>query len=105
MALSGEVRAARTAGKKPPTRPIPQAQASDQAMIGAVGWKENTTSDQLEKLTIEKCTNPMARDAAAPTIPPATARATASRRNDIRMLDREKPSARSVPISFSRLAT
>ena len=84
--MSGDVRAARTAGKNPPRSPMPQAKTSAVTMTLGVGSKEKTISDQLAMLTIEKRTKAIAIEAAAPTAPPTAARMTASRRNDARML-------------------
>src|SRR5512141_816973 len=81
------------------------AKISDETMMSGRGSKLKTSSDQLAKLTIENFTSPMSSDASAPSTPPTAASSTDSSRNDDRMLRREKPSARSVPTSWLRLAT
>src|ERR1019366_2407701 len=69
MACKGDVRAARMAGKSPPTSPMPHAKTSEIVMTRSVGSKEKTISDQLAMLIIENCTKPMSIEAAAPTAP------------------------------------
>jgi hypothetical protein len=54
MALRGEVRAARTAGSRPPKRPIPQAKTRAVVSTRGVASNEKTISDQLDMFTIEK---------------------------------------------------
>src|SRR5450432_1443069 len=105
MACKGDVRAARMAGKSPPTSPMPHAKTSEIVMTRSVGSKEKTISDQLAMLIIENCTKPMSIEAAAPTAPPTIESITASSKNDESTLRRENPSARNVPISRWRLAT
>ena len=70
-----------------------------------MGSNPKTSSDQVLALSIVILTAFMAIDAMAPIDPPARARTSDSSRNENRMLLREKPSARSVPISRLRPAT
>ena len=74
-------------------------------MIAGVGSNVKAISDQVPALSIVIFTNDRPSDAAAPTRPPMVASTIDSRRNEVRMLLREKPSARSVPISRWRFAT
>lgn len=61
------MRAARTAGKKPPSTPITIEAISAVRMMRGVGSKVNTTSEKLAKFIIEKRTFDSANDARAPT--------------------------------------
>src|SRR4029077_12326741 len=82
IASTGEVRAALSAGKKPPNTPITPPTASAPSKISGVGSNEIVISDQELKFIIEKCTKPIASDASAPTAPPISANSTDSSRND-----------------------
>ncbi len=78
------------------TRPV--------ARLEGVIWKANASSLKFAPLVAE--VTPLAgRASMQPSIPPRKARTTDSITNARRMLRREKPSARRVPISRVRAAT
>ena len=101
MALARGRRGRAHRGEEAPPRPIAREDHGEHD--AGVGSNEKTISDQLAKFTIENCTNPSSSEAGAHA-PPHRASTTASSRKDTRMLPRENPSARSVPISRCRLA-
>jgi hypothetical protein len=69
------------------------------------GENENVTSDQVAKFIIEILNWLMTSEPSVPTTPPRSASTTASNTNEVRIAKREKPSARSVPISRWRWET
>jgi hypothetical protein len=97
IASIGLTRAARIAGRKPLTTPMKPARRMARTRIAGVGSNEKTISDHVPALSIVIFTNLRASAAIAPTLPPRTASTIDSSKNDVRMLAREKPSARSVP--------
>src|SRR6478736_8959043 len=101
----GAVRAARTAGKKPPTRPMKAPTPTDKRRMKAEGLKENVTSCQVAKFIIEKDTPDMARLARAPKQAPPKASTIDSTMKATSTAKRENPSACKVPISRERWLT
>jgi hypothetical protein len=99
------IRAARAAGKKPPTNPIANANANDHTTIDGVNLKLNASSAKVWKLVVEIESACMKLAARRPTTPPSNPSSNASVRNAIRIAARENPTARNVPISLVREAT
>src|SRR5690606_7127918 len=105
IASTGETRAARRAGKKPPRMPMAAPNTNAMASSSGFGSKPNVTSWKVAKFIIETSANESRNAEKSPQSPPIEARTTASRRNENKIEVREKPSARSVPISRCRCAT
>src|SRR5207249_2445005 len=99
------MRAARAAGRKPPAKPIASAKAIDATTIDGVSVNENASSANVWKFVVE-IDNACMNDAATrPATPPNKPSSNDSPRNATRIAFREKPSARSVPISATLEAT
>src|SRR5262249_46053708 len=102
-------RAARAAGKKPPTRPIARAKKSPPAISSGVMRKLNRTSEKVRKFIVPVG---LVRNRlntrnvkTTPRTPPARHSRRASITKERRIERREKPIARRVPISRVRLET
>ena len=74
-------------------------------MIAGVSVNENAISANVWKFIVEIWIACISDAAARPTMPPSSPSSSASTRNATRIAAREKPSARSVPISAVREAT
>ena len=98
-------RAARAAGRKPPTTPMINANANDLRMISRFRIKLNANSEKDCQFMVEMVKNCMKDAIVKPMMPPAAPSINASTRNAERMFMRRKPNARKVPISVARLAT
>src|SRR5213080_2704639 len=98
-------RAARTAGRKPPTTPI--TTANTRALLTTPGDSANPKpiSEKLWKLMTEIRANDSRAASATPSAPPTSASITDSSRNAPRTLRRPNPRARKVPTSTVRFAT
>src|SRR6187549_1419 len=102
MASIGEVRAALSAGKKPPKIPIAAPATSEPISTLGVGANENDTSCQVEKFIIEMRAKLSKSEAPTPKSPPTRARKVDSTTNEVRIANLEKPNARNVPTSRLR---
>src|SRR5450755_2624860 len=98
-------RAARAAGRNPPTKPMPSANISAARTMPGVSTKRNASSAKVWKFMVEIEIACMNEAHTMPITPPMSPRSSDSPRNAVRMAARENPSARSVPISLVRLAT
>ena len=82
IALSGEVRAARMAGKKPPSSPIPPANTSAVMSTRASARTRRRSPTSSRSSSSRSARSPSPATPRAPTAPPTTPRSTASSRND-----------------------
>src|SRR5256886_6731503 len=98
-------RAARTAGRKPPTMPITTAKISALVMTPGDSANPKPISEKLPKLRVETRAKDSSEASPTPAAPPAVASSTDSTRNAVSTLRRWNPKARRVPTSTTRLAT
>src|ERR671915_2226603 len=98
-------RAARTAGRKPPTNPINKAKAREIAAIQGDRTNEKASSANEEKFRVEMVKNCRKDASSNPKTPPEREIRKDSARKARRMLRRRNPNARKVPISVVRFAT
>src|SRR5437899_1086261 len=98
-------RAARAAGRKPPTTPITTAKTRARAITPGESANPNPISEKLWKLTTEIRSKDSSAANATPTAPPTSASITDSTRNAPKTLRRLNPRARRVPTSTVRFAT
>src|SRR5262245_57026411 len=101
----GDSLLARQAGKNPPRIPITAAKMNADTILVQFGSNVTVTSDHVIMFIVGNRTRPSASDSTVPTAAPATARRIDSSRNDVKIWNREKPSALSVPISLDRFCT
>src|SRR5207244_11561717 len=104
-ALTMLSRAARTAGRKPPTTPITTAKTRARAITPGESANPNPISEKLWKLTTEIRSNDRSAASATPRAPPTSASTTDSTRNAPKTLRRLNPRARRMPTSTVRFAT
>src|SRR5437588_824919 len=104
-ALTMLSRAARTAGRKPPTTPITTAKTRALVMTPGDSANPKPISEKLPKLRVETRAKDKSDASPTPAAPPAIASSTDSTRNAVSTLRRWNPRARSVPTSTTRLAT
>src|SRR5215204_1118825 len=98
-------RDARSAGKKPPIRPMSREKPTDVAMIEGDNANEKASSENEPKFNVEMLKNCNKEAKPSPAMPPAKDNTKDSPKKASRMLRRKKPKARNVPISTVRLAT
>src|SRR5882762_1012954 len=98
-------RAARSAGRNPPTIPITKAKIMADAITLGERAKPTATSEKLAKLSVEIRAKESSEARPMPAAPPAIASTIDSARNATRMLRRWNPRARIVPTSTTRFAT
>src|SRR3989440_1286211 len=98
-------RAARAAGRNPPTNPMPSANTNAARTMPGVSTKRKASSAKVWKFIVEIDSACMNDAHTTPITPPMSPSSNDSTRNATRIAAREKPSARSVPISLVRLAT
>src|SRR6266487_325649 len=98
-------RAARAAGRTPPTMPMTTAQISARVTTPGDNAKPHPISEKLPKLSVETRANESSEASPNPAAPPASASTIDSARNAARMLRRWNPRARIVPTSTIRFAT
>ena len=99
------MRAARAAGRNPPTKPIASAKPSEAATMPGVSANENASSAKVWKFIVEIENACMNEAATRPARPPTNPSSSDSTRKAARIAVRGNPSARSVPISPVRAAT
>src|SRR5439155_904661 len=104
-ALTMLSRAARTAGRKPPTTPITTAKIRARVTTPGDNANPKPISEKLWKLTTEIRSKDSSAASATPRAPPTSASITDSTRNAPRTLRRLNPRARRVPTSIVRFAT
>src|SRR5205085_3342369 len=104
-ALTMLSRAARTAGRKPPTTPITTAKITARMTTPGDNANPKPISEKLWKLTTEIRSNDSSAASATPRAPPTSASSTDSTRNAPNTLRRLNPRARRVPTSIVRFAT
>src|SRR5207247_2470511 len=98
-------RAARTAGRKPPTNPITTAKISALTITPGESAKPKPISEKLVKLTTEIRSKDRSAASPTPRAPPTSASTIDSTRKAASTLRRLNPTARNVPTSTVRLAT
>src|SRR5262245_37400136 len=99
------LRAAARAGKSPPSAPTIRAKATPAAIAGGPTRKLNAISLKVAKLPTAVVRLFSGSASRQPRMPPINDNNSDSSRKLSRMLTRENPSARKVPISVARRAT
>src|SRR5437899_4912310 len=98
-------RAARAAGRNPPTMPITMANVSAAPITPGDSANPKPISEKLWKLMTEIRSKDRRAASATPMAPPTSASTTDSTKNAPKTLRRRKPRARRVPTSTVRFAT
>src|SRR5256885_9875996 len=98
-------RAARAAGRNPPTMPITMANVSAAPITPGDSANPKPISEKLWKLMTEIRSEDRRAASATPMAPPTSASTTDSTKNAPKTLRRRKPRARRVPTSTVRFAT
>src|SRR5258706_5090936 len=96
-------RAARSAGKKPPRNPMARAKPTEFTAIAGDSEKENASSENDVKLSVEMVTN-WSKDASpTPSPSPISASSSTSPMKSARIDQRSQQTARNVPESTVQL--